>query len=91
MGSMPRLKKKVEMNYRKGSTCESCNCEHCLHKVKYEHPRHGWELRCKIMGVKESIRYRIRDDHRCDAQELDESTCWWLKNKKQDTADAITP
>jgi len=79
MGSMPRLKKKVELNYRKGSTCESYNCCHCLHVVKFEHPRHGPELRCRIMGVEESIRYRIRKDHRCDAHELDESTCWWLK------------
>jgi NADH pyrophosphatase NudC (nudix superfamily) len=30
MGSMPRLPKKIEYRYRKGSTDESQNCKHCV-------------------------------------------------------------
>lgn len=30
VGALPKLKKKIELNYRKGSTCESKNCQYCI-------------------------------------------------------------
>lgn len=75
MGSAARLKKKDELQYRKGSTNECRNCGFCMHFVdKYEVKGIGGavlrvEGRCKIMGVDHgSIRYRIRPDHTCNVQ-----------------------
>jgi hypothetical protein len=74
MGTLPRLKKKDELRYRKGSTNESINCRYCVNFVKeYEAKGIGGvvlrvEGRCQIMGVDHSsIRYRIRRDFTCDA------------------------
>ncbi len=78
MGSV-RLKKKTELNYRKGSTNEAENCKHCENFVpefvfmsctvfngaKCEVRR--FESRCRIMGLKSSAKYRVRADHRCIA------------------------
>ena len=79
----PKLKKKIGLRYRKGSTDDSQNCSHCEHYVK-EHPVYhlggrlaAHEPRCKIMGLENSIRYRIRSDHRCDAHQ----TAGWWKEK----------
>ena len=80
---VPRLKKKIELRYRKGSTDDSQNCSHCEHFVK-EHPiRHlgrneivAHEPRCKVIGLGNSRRYRIRADHRCDAHQV---AAWWRK------------
>ncbi len=78
MGSQPKLKIKEELHYRKGSTCESMNCRHCDHFVK-DFPVYGIggagkplriESRCKIIGLKEGVRYRVREDYRCDEQRL---------------------
>ena len=78
MGSMPRLKIKDEIRYRKGSTNESCNCKACKHYrkewIQFVRP-HGpdvKESRCIIIGGmnSESIRYRVRDDYTCDRQEM---------------------
>jgi hypothetical protein len=84
MESLPRLKKKDELRYRKGSTNKSFNCVTCLHFVKYEEPPRSPEVvlslygLCKLFGVKESIRYRVRKDYMCDAHVFDESKCWWM-------------
>lgn len=83
MGSLPRLKIKDELNYRKGSTADHMNCRYCLHLTEIDIPGRGSQLRCKIMGIHQSIRYRVREDHRCDAHELDESRCWWLDLLKE--------
>jgi len=80
-----RLKKKDELHYRKGSTCENYNCEYCKSFVgNFE--VHGLggnvlaiEGRCRVMGLEHSRRYRVRKDYRCDAQEWDRSKCSWLK------------
>lgn len=75
MGSLPRLKDKDIYRYRKGSTMEHLNCHDCEHLVRtYEiKDMHGtflrFELRCRKLGLKESIRYRVREDHTCDRQE----------------------
>ncbi len=72
MGSLPRLKLKDELQYRKGSTDESQNCKYCRHAVKdYPGRDKKKETRCTTMGLRDSIRYRVRLDHTCDAQEFD--------------------
>ena len=68
MGSMPRLKIKNEANYRQGSTNDAFNCKTCGNRV-HMNIRGTKELRCKIFGVRDSIRYRIRADYRCDYQD----------------------
>jgi hypothetical protein len=73
MGSLPRLKIKDEIKYRKGSTNESTNCRYCrfftaltdYNPVTYA-PIAGV---CEIIGKKDSNRYRVREDYRCDRQE----------------------
>ncbi len=85
MGSLPRLKKKIELHYRKGSTNESCNCQNCKNIVKDSVVITGRgeilaaEPRCKVMGLQPSRRYRIRLDYTCNAQQLDEKSCDWLR------------
>lgn len=74
MGSLPRLKIKDEIKYRKGSTNELVNCRYCVHFTAkpteediftpYKAPG-----TCKIIGERDSIRYRVRADYRCDRQE----------------------
>lgn len=93
MGALPRLKIKDELHYRKGSTNESENCQHCTHLIKSGIPGADG-LRCDIIGVRESVRYRVREDHRCDAQELDAANCWWIKDaisEPPDHTDDICP
>ena len=79
MGAMPKLKKKIDLKYRKGSTDESQNCRYCKF-FKSQFPVFGIggdgtpikiESRCDVMGLRESIRYRVRFDYMCDAQERD--------------------
>jgi len=72
---MPRLKIKDEIRYRKGSTNESQNCRACEHFKRdfYEfHKQTGTvvEHRCAIIGLAQSIRYRVRADYTCDRQEM---------------------
>jgi hypothetical protein len=72
MGSMPRLKKKDEYRYRKGSTNESSNCRYCTSfQPDFDVPGKGKEPRCNLMGLNESIRYRVRPDHTCNAHCFD--------------------
>jgi hypothetical protein len=85
MGALPRLKLKVQNNYRKGSENKSINCECCINFVrKYDvigigGVKLGVESRCALFGLMPSRRYRVRPDHRCDQQKLDRGKCWWLK------------
>ena len=77
MGSMPRLKKKIDLNYRKGTTSKSCNyCDHFLSKFKLTGIQGGLadtvKPRCKIMGMGEGRRYDINPDHICDAHDQSE-------------------
>lgn len=69
MGALPRLKKKTDLNYRVGSTNESMNCRFCMYYIRTLLCRNKIEPRCMIMGLNESVRYRVREDYRCDAQE----------------------
>jgi len=79
--TLRKLQKKIDLRYRRGSTCETLNCGWCEHYVKNHPVRHlggeevvGHEPRCRVMGLENSIRYRIRADHRCDAHQVAE---WW--------------
>ena len=91
MGSLPRLKKKDELHYRKGSTSDGLNCAYCQNFVNFEEFNKEVVLslygRCTLLGVKESVRYRVRKDYKCDAQVLDESKCYWLKWKTGEKTD----
>lgn len=82
MGSLPRLKIKDELRYRKGSTCETRHCRYCsnfmpdtLHDGVPGIGKYSmrWPGRCKLMvGYLVSsagIRYRVLSDHTCDAQQ----------------------
>lgn len=59
----PSLKKKKELNYRRGRTWQ--NCGDCDHLVKPgdddSYPT------CRIMGVKPGRAYRINKNNLCDA------------------------
>lgn len=85
MGSMPRLKIKDEIRYRKGSTHESSNCKACKYfkaqsiTISYSSGDHHIEDRCTIVGMASSARYRVRPDHTCDRQEMSESYNQYLE------------
>lgn len=70
MGSA-RLKKKDEFKYRKGGS-GTPNCGRCAHVVRdfQTHTMNGAPLniepRCRIMGLENGRRYRVRLDHVCD-------------------------
>jgi hypothetical protein len=73
MGSLRRLKIKNDLHYRKGSTNESENCRYCVNYIPEftipgDPPR--TESRCWIIGAEPGIRYRVRLDYRCDAQQF---------------------
>ena len=69
MGSLPRIKEKNQFRYRKGSTNENINCQYCVNRRDFPVAMGEKELRCQIMGVRASARYRIRPDFTCDAQQ----------------------
>ena len=72
MGSLPKLKIKDELYYRKGSTNESENCRFCTHfheaaeESDEKHPG-----RCTVIGLKSGARYRVRSDYKCDSHFFD--------------------
>ena len=69
MGSLPKLPIETRFNYRKGSVNEFSNCKYCQFYVPdHEIPGKGREPRCKMFGLKGSVRYRVNPDNRCDAQ-----------------------
>ena len=70
----PMLKKKKELNYRRGYTSRNCGtCDHFFgpavvlegKTVKYT----GAEGRCKIMGLKPGRAYRILQHYICEAHD----------------------
>ena len=69
MGSA-RLKKKTELNYRRGTT--SRYCEHCNHYVSSfpactpDGKFRAFEPRCEIMGLQNGRAYRIHPANICD-------------------------
>ena len=80
MGSLPRLKIKDEIRYRKGSTNESVNCKACKQFWRgwYQHVNcpNGPDViehRCRLVGLKTGARYRIREDNTCDRQEISDA------------------
>lgn len=84
MGSLPRLKEKDRLRYRKGHTSDGMNCQYCTSYVNFKETREEIASlygRCKLIGVKESARYRVRKDYTCDSQTMDESKCYWLEWK----------
>ena len=64
-----RLKKKTDLNYKKGGECHYCSqCNQFVPRFEIksgENTRH--EPRCKIMGLEMSIAYRINKNSICDA------------------------
>ncbi len=68
MGALPRIKEKKQFRYRKGSTNESNNCRYCKHRRSFPIAGGEVELRCVIMGIRASTRYRVRPDFTCDTQ-----------------------
>jgi len=87
MGALPRLKIKDEIRYRKGSTNESMNCRACKHFKRdfLQYRRQDMliiEHRCALIGVGEGRRYRIREDHTCDRQEMSEEYRDYLSRLK---------
>lgn len=78
MGALPRLKKKDELRYRKGSATEIGWCQVCASFVPDFVVRglggnlDRTEPRCKVMGLQESIRYRVHSNYTCDAYEESE-------------------
>lgn len=71
MGSLPRIQIKDELRYRKGSTNEAVNCRACEHFVPSGGAADVIDVgRCRIFGMKESIRYRVRASYTCDAQAM---------------------
>jgi hypothetical protein len=70
---MPRLKIKDDMRYRKGSTNETKNCKHCAYYIA-DNMLVGAGVkidlgpRCWLIGLGQSIRYRVWEDHTCDRQ-----------------------
>lgn len=82
MGAIPKLNKKVELKYRKGSTNESRNFRYCVHFVPNQAAEQSVCLghvdgRCLIFGLNEGIRYRVWSDYACDAQYFDETKRTW--------------
>lgn len=80
MGSMPRLKIKDEIRYRKGSTDDSQNCRCCVEFVNLEPDapvQYNAPGMCRIIGLRDLVRYRVRGDHRCDRQRRMVMGAWW--------------
>ena len=75
MGS-PTLKKKKELNYRRGTSghcCSECNvyvAEFEIRGIGGKHLR--TEPRCMVMGLKDGRAYRINPKNICDAHDNSE-------------------
>ena len=94
MGSMPRLKIKDEIRYRKGSTNEAANCGWCKHfkQAVPDAPVHGRTFMslptvavgtCGLIGRQNTVRYRVRSDYYCDRQEYDDDkTPPWMRRNR---------
>ena len=73
MGSLPRLKIKTDLHYRKGPTWKGCG--QCLNHTRKtingigEANLNREESRCVLIGLNESRRYRINTDYICDRWE----------------------
>ncbi len=73
---VPRLKKKAELNYRRGLIWKSCS--YCDHFVR---PWAGTgEGRCRRIGLEPGRQYRILPHYLCDAYD-DTKTMEWLKKE----------
>ncbi|MDA8141071.1 MAG: hypothetical protein M0036_20695 [Desulfobacteraceae bacterium] len=57
---IPRLNKKNELNYRRGTTSFHCSvCDHFRAE--------GWNMRCAVLGLFPGRSYQIGPNNRCDA------------------------
>ena len=69
----PQLKKKKELNYRRGQTWRNCGvCDHFVSASQaMELLGRRWSddhyPACRIMGLKPSRVYRITQNNQCDA------------------------
>lgn len=73
MGSLPRLKIKDEIRYRKGSTDDSQNCRCCVEFVNLvpgDPVQFNAKGMCRIIGLRNLKRYHVRGDYRCDRQTM---------------------
>ena len=79
MGSLPRLKIKDEIRYRKGHTNDSQNCKVCenfrkdLYSYQPKSRPKTSESRCALIGLRPTARYRVREDYTCDRQQMSEA------------------
>jgi len=67
-----RLKKKIELNYRRGRTWQSCSeCDHFVRYFSIHQPGKPdlvhTEPRCQIIGLECGRAYRVSPDGLCDA------------------------
>jgi len=73
----PGLKKKTELNYRRGSTAHSCSeCNAYVREFNVRGIGGGHlrvEPRCMLMGLKDGRAYRINPSNICDAHDNSES------------------
>ena len=69
MGS-PTLKKKIELNYRKGTAAHDCSeCNGYIPEFEVMgigNRSLGFEPRCMVMGLKSGRAYRINPKNICD-------------------------
>ena len=75
MGS-PTLKKKIELDYRRGSKAHDCS-ECNAYVAQFEVRGLGGTLlciepRCMVMGLKDGRAYRIKPNNICDAHDNSE-------------------
>ena len=69
----PRLKKKIELNYRRGYAAHDCS-ECNAYISKYEVHAIGGDVlriepRCMLMGLKDGRAYKINPKNICDAHD----------------------
>ncbi|MBI5550720.1 MAG: hypothetical protein HY911_04370 [Desulfobacterales bacterium] len=57
---IPSLKKKIELNYRRGTTAFHCS-------VCDNYRANGWAPGCTVMELKPGRAYKIGPNNRCDA------------------------
>jgi hypothetical protein len=68
-----RLKKKIELNYRRGRTWQNCSeCDHFVSHYLITGPGKAGRgfcsgPRCRVMGLKGGRAYRVSPDGLCDA------------------------
>jgi hypothetical protein len=70
---VPKLNKKVELNYRRKSASRSCaDCNHYWPSFPFESKPEKHEPRCGKIGIKPGRAYRISPNGLCDKHDNSE-------------------